>query len=259
MSSANRLPGVFAVLALAIAIPHRPRHNQGAGAERGDAPPGTKASAHQPRELLQRHRMRQARRRGPPCGSTTPVCARTMTSRWRFYSRTSRFAYEVWRVVRQKQPAPTPSYPEAQRTHVTIGITPVRGSKNVLKDVVLSARPSRQPDGSFGERGRWTVHLRLSTFAATTAVTLDLTGQERTISCLIEQRCSRSSAEPADCAPAARLSALGRETRQRRGFVVEGVEDRDELGDRQKILQPLRDPASTSRNPPAFFVVRMHE
>src|SRR6188474_2177288 len=46
-------------------------------------------------------------------------------------------AYEVWRVVRQKQPAPTPSYPEAQRTRITVGVTPVRGSKNVFTDLLI--------------------------------------------------------------------------------------------------------------------------
>jgi hypothetical protein len=41
-------------------------------------------------------------------------------------------AYEVWRVVSRKQPPPTPSYGEAQRTRVTIGISPVKGSKIAL-------------------------------------------------------------------------------------------------------------------------------
>ena len=32
-------------------------------------------------------------------------------------------AYEVWRVIKNGQPAPTPSYGEAQRTRVTVGVT----------------------------------------------------------------------------------------------------------------------------------------
>ena len=47
-------------------------------------------------------------------------------------------AYEVWRVVSQKQPAPQPNYAEAQRTRITIGVTPVRGSKNIFTDLVLT-------------------------------------------------------------------------------------------------------------------------
>ena len=30
-------------------------------------------------------------------------------------------AYEVWRVVRQKQPAPQPNYVQAQQTRITVG------------------------------------------------------------------------------------------------------------------------------------------
>jgi len=46
-------------------------------------------------------------------------------------------AYEVWRVVRQKQPPPTPNYQQAQQTRITVGVTPVRGSANAFGDLVL--------------------------------------------------------------------------------------------------------------------------
>jgi hypothetical protein len=38
-------------------------------------------------------------------------------------------AYEVWRVVSSGKPAPQPNYAEAQRTRITVGVTPARGSK----------------------------------------------------------------------------------------------------------------------------------
>ena len=41
-------------------------------------------------------------------------------------------AYEVWQAVHNKQPVPTPSYGDAQRTRVTIGITPAKGSKKLI-------------------------------------------------------------------------------------------------------------------------------
>ena len=46
-------------------------------------------------------------------------------------------AYEVWRAVSQKQPAPTPSYGEAQRTRITIAVKPARGSRNPLTNLTL--------------------------------------------------------------------------------------------------------------------------
>jgi hypothetical protein len=97
-------------------------------------------------------------------------------------------AYEVWRVVRQRQPAPTPNYQEAQRTHVTVGVTLARGSKNPLKDLVLKrgGRAVTPLDRSVADGGgRFTFDY--PAFAATADVTLDLVGQIKTISCLIEQ------------------------------------------------------------------------
>jgi hypothetical protein len=97
-------------------------------------------------------------------------------------------AYEVWRVVRQKQPPPTPSYPEAQRTHVTIGITPVRGSTNPITDLVLKrgGRVVAPMDRSVNAGGaRFTFDY--PAFAATGNITLDLVGRAKTLSCVIEK------------------------------------------------------------------------
>ena len=46
-------------------------------------------------------------------------------------------AYEVWAAVSRKRPAPQPNYAEAQRTNVTVGLTPVAGRRERLTDVVL--------------------------------------------------------------------------------------------------------------------------
>jgi hypothetical protein len=97
-------------------------------------------------------------------------------------------AYEVWRAVRQKRPPPTPSYQLAQATRVTIGITPVRGSKNPITNLVLKRRGrvvmpvDRSVDDS---GGRFTFDY--PAFAATDDVTLDLVGRSKTVSCVIEK------------------------------------------------------------------------
>ncbi|MEP7307529.1 MAG: hypothetical protein ABJA98_18660 [Acidobacteriota bacterium] len=97
-------------------------------------------------------------------------------------------AYEVWRVVRQKKPAPTPSYQVAQQTRITIGVTPVRGSKNPITNLVLSrgGRVVMPVDRSVDESGgRFTFDY--PAFAASADVTLDLVGRVKSVSCLIDK------------------------------------------------------------------------
>jgi hypothetical protein len=94
-------------------------------------------------------------------------------------------AYEVWRVVSQKKEAPQPNYQEAQRTRITIGVTPVRGTKNALTDLVLKrgGKPVT-PTARSMATGRFTFDF--PAFAPTGAVTLDLVGKTQTISCTID-------------------------------------------------------------------------
>jgi len=105
-----------------------------------------------------------------------------------FYTPYKMVAYEVWNAVRQKQPAPTPNYQEAQRTRITIGVTPVRGSKNPFTDLILKrgTRVIENVDRSV-EAGGGRFTFDYPAFAATAAVNLDLVGRVKTISCLISQ------------------------------------------------------------------------
>jgi hypothetical protein len=94
-------------------------------------------------------------------------------------------AYEVWRVVSQKQPPPQPNYAEAQRTRVTVGVTRARGARNVLTDLVLTrGGKAIAPTARELSLGRFTFDF--PAFAPTAAVTLDLVGKDRTISCAID-------------------------------------------------------------------------
>jgi hypothetical protein len=97
-------------------------------------------------------------------------------------------AYEVWRAVQAKRPVPTPNYMQAQQTRVTVGITPVRGSKNALKDLVVR-RGGRQvaPVSRSVTTGDARFTFDYPAFAATADVTLDLIGGAGTVSCVIPQ------------------------------------------------------------------------
>ncbi len=98
-------------------------------------------------------------------------------------------AYEVWQAVHNKQPAPTPSYGEAQRTRVTIGITPARGSKNAITGVVVkrdgkTIEPAAKVLDASG--GKFTFDF--VAFAPTGDITIEFAGRLHTRTCLVEHQ-----------------------------------------------------------------------
>lgn len=103
-----------------------------------------------------------------------------------WYSAYKQVAYEVWTAVRAKKPAPQPNYQAASRTRVSIGITPVKGKKNSLKQLVFkrAGKPIEPVDRSLSAGGgRYTFDTPM--LAPTAEVTLEMIGSERTISCAI--------------------------------------------------------------------------
>ena len=97
-------------------------------------------------------------------------------------------AYTVWQAVRKKQPAPTPSYPEAQRTRVVLGITPVRGSKNPFTGVTVK-RGGRvvPPITRTLDAGGGTFIFDFPAFAPTATTTIELAGRSKTHTCVVER------------------------------------------------------------------------
>jgi hypothetical protein len=97
-------------------------------------------------------------------------------------------AYTVWQAMRKKQPAPTPSYAEAQRTRIVLGVTPVRGSKNPIAAVTIKrggtavAPVTRTLDGGGG-----TFIFDFAAFAPTATITIELTGRAKTHTCVVER------------------------------------------------------------------------
>ena len=97
-------------------------------------------------------------------------------------------AYEVWQTIRNKQPAPTPSYSEAQRTRITVGITRATGSKNAITGVTITrGGKTIEPTAKAldGPAGNFTFDF--TAFAPTSDITIELAGRTRSLSCLVEQ------------------------------------------------------------------------
>jgi hypothetical protein len=97
-------------------------------------------------------------------------------------------AYDVWQTVRRKEPAPTPDYGAAQRTRITLGVTPVKGSKNPITAVAIKrgervVKPATQSVDANG--GRFIFDF--SAFTPTSDVTIELVGQRATRTCLVDQ------------------------------------------------------------------------
>lgn len=97
-------------------------------------------------------------------------------------------AYEVWQTVRSKQPAPTPDYGAAQRTRITLGVTPVKGSKNAITALVIKrdgrvVKPATESVDSSG--GRFIFDF--PAFAPTSDITIELVGKSATRTCLVDR------------------------------------------------------------------------
>lgn len=97
-------------------------------------------------------------------------------------------AYEVWQAVRARQEPPTPSYPEAQRTRITVKATPKAAAKNPLtglqvrRDGKVVKPVSQFFDGTVGN-----FTFDFPAFAATGDITLEMIGKARTVACAIPQ------------------------------------------------------------------------
>lgn len=122
----------------------------------------------------------------PPCVFWDTGLCRNDDFELAFYSGYKQVAYEVWLAVRKKKPAPQPSYQAAQRTRVTVGVTPVRGSKNAFTDLVVKrGGKTIQPALRTVSGGTGNFTFDYAAWAPTATVRLEMVGRTRTVTCVI--------------------------------------------------------------------------
>ena len=100
------------------------------------------------------------------------------------YSAYKQVAYEVWATVRQGQPAPEPDFYAARNTRVTISAEPKPGSTNEFQDLILKRAGNVASPVDRNIRAK-RVTWDYDAWAPRSAVTLEMVGSERTISCTI--------------------------------------------------------------------------
>ena len=97
-------------------------------------------------------------------------------------------AYEVWQAVRAKQAAPTPSYGDAQRTRITVKLTPKPAAKNPLTGMqIVRDGKTLPPVSKFFDGGVGNFTFDFPAFAATGGISLEMVGKTRTVTCAIPQ------------------------------------------------------------------------
>lgn len=96
-------------------------------------------------------------------------------------------AYLVWQAVTHKQPVPTPSYGDAQRLRITVGVTRAKTSKNAIASVAIKRGGKVVPPAtsSLDEAGGGRFIFDFAAFAPTSDITIELVGRTATRTCRI--------------------------------------------------------------------------
>lgn len=97
-------------------------------------------------------------------------------------------AYETWQATRKHLEPLASSYGDAQKTRITLGVTPVKGSKNAITALSITrsgrvVKPATQSLEAPG--GRFIFDF--AAFAPTSDIIIELVGRLGTHACLVEK------------------------------------------------------------------------
>ncbi len=128
-------------------------------------------------------------------GGTNPACVYWDTDMCKnaeftlvMYTPYKQVAYTVWLAVSKKQPAPTPSYQEAQRQRIVLGITPLHAAENPITTVnVKRGGKTIAPATKQVTNGGGSFFFDYAAFAATGPLTIEMVGKTRTVTCAVSQ------------------------------------------------------------------------
>ena len=97
-------------------------------------------------------------------------------------------AYETWEATRKKLEPLATSYADALKTRITLGVKPVKGSKNAIAAVSIK-RGSRsvKPATQSLDAGGGSFIFDFAAFAPTEDVTIEMVGRAKTLTCSVEK------------------------------------------------------------------------
>jgi hypothetical protein len=106
-----------------------------------------------------------------------------------FYTPYKQVAYTVWQAVSRKQPAPTPSYPEAQRmSRLIVGVRPKHAAQNPVTGLTITrGKATIDPASRSLDSGAGTFYFDFAAFAPTASITLNMAGKATTVTCTIDR------------------------------------------------------------------------
>jgi len=94
-------------------------------------------------------------------------------------------AYTVWQAVQQKREPPNPSYPEAQKLRVVLGVRPRRAQNPLTALTITRSGRTTKAASQTLDAGGGTFIFDFATFAPTAGIAIEMTGKTKTVTCQV--------------------------------------------------------------------------
>jgi hypothetical protein len=95
-------------------------------------------------------------------------------------------AYTVWQAVQQKREPPNPSYPEAQKLRVVLGVKPLHAQNPLAGLIIKRGGRAVKAASQTLDAGGGTFIFDFATFAPTSGIAIEMTGKTKTVTCQVD-------------------------------------------------------------------------